>query len=108
MKRRRNVLLKFLYLWGALKAAPKAPLPRRAREITPKAGVSRVFLMLVIPSDLFTLPDRKVKMSLYLLYRFYSIWAYFNLRLTGKHLAIRPVALIRRHSARVAFAEWAL
>ena len=29
---------------GALKVAPKAPLPRRVREIPPKAGISRVFI----------------------------------------------------------------
>ena len=29
---------------GALSAAPKAPFPRRAREIPPKAGISRVFI----------------------------------------------------------------
>ena len=31
---------------GTLNVAPKAQLPRRAREIQPKAGISRVFVYL--------------------------------------------------------------
>ena len=33
--------------WGALKAARRAPLSRRAREIPPKAGASRVYILYI-------------------------------------------------------------
>ena len=55
--RRRPKLLLFLFFYrrrrrhimgadGALNAAPGAPFSRRAREIPPKAGISRVFINL--------------------------------------------------------------
>ena len=40
---------------GALSAAPEAPLPRRAREIPPKAGVLRVtnnYRYIIVMNDL--------------------------------------------------------